>query len=55
MNDAPKLQQTDHKDKYISVKKEIDSWRVSRRKGSLTVYFDGSGRIPRYTLTTEGQ
>lgn len=44
----------DTRDRYLQVQAEINAWRVSRRKGSMCIYFDGSGRIPRFTKTTEG-
>lgn len=44
----------DPKDKTDKVLAEIYRWKKTKIKGSFTVYFDGSGRIPRYTTTTEG-
>lgn len=42
------------KDKWPLVLNQVENWVDSKQKGSLTVYFDGSGRIPRFTITTEG-
>jgi hypothetical protein len=43
------------RDKYVAVIKEIDNWRVSRRKGQISLYFDGGGAVVRFTMTTEGK
>jgi hypothetical protein len=42
------------RDKYLHVQEQIVAWRDQRIKGSMTLYFDGSGRIPRFTVTYEG-
>ena len=42
------------KDKYAHAIQHIEAWREQGTKGSMTLYFDGSGRIPRFTLTYEG-
>ena len=49
------VENKDPKDKTDKVLAEIEKWKKLRIKGSLTLYFDGSGRVPRYTCTLEGQ
>jgi len=44
----------DPKDKTDKVLVEVYKWKETRLKGSITIHFDGSGRIARYTVTLEG-
>ena len=42
------------KDKTDKVLAEIERWKSTRIKGSITIHFDGSGRVARYQVTMEG-
>jgi len=48
------MEHVKNKDKTDKVLEEIKNWKEKKAKGSLTIYFDGSGRIPRFTTTCEG-